>query len=103
MEYCGGTERKCPVCGKEFYAIQEWAYRRKGVYFCSWGCLRKDEGRNPDRREKGSGIPITEAQKREVFERVLRGEHNRDIACEMRISLTPIHKIRRKMKEEGLL
>ena len=45
--------RKCPVCGKEYWAGLEWVYKRgyeKSLkYFCSWGCLRKDE------KEKGTG------------------------------------------------
>jgi len=35
--------RKCPVCGKEFYASAEWVYRKSLRWLCSWKCLRRDE------------------------------------------------------------
>ena len=37
---------KCPVCGKETEILhaEMWAYKRRGTYFCSWGCLRAKEG-----------------------------------------------------------
>jgi hypothetical protein len=39
--------RKCPVCGKKFFSTGLWVYktgyRFREKYFCSWGCLRKDE------------------------------------------------------------
>ena len=42
-----GWQKKCPVCGKKFWAFADWAYQkgyRAGkVYFCTWKCLRKQE------------------------------------------------------------
>ena len=36
----------CPICGKEFYPIREWAYKKVHdrdhvTYYCSWSCYRK--------------------------------------------------------------
>lgn len=40
---------KCVVCGKRVYLINpdKWAYRRGTKFYCSWGCLRKE---NPDKK-----------------------------------------------------
>lgn len=44
-----GSQKICPVCGKEFYAGGSWSFKKKDretktvVYYCSWGCLRKIE------------------------------------------------------------
>ena len=44
------STRICPVCMKEFFIpdIEQWAYKhwetnkkKKRIYFCSWGCMRK--------------------------------------------------------------
>ena len=48
--------RTCPVCGKEYWAGQEWVYR-KGYeksyrYFCSWGCLRREELETESRKKR---------------------------------------------------
>ena len=41
---CGnGNQKTCPVCNKTFqvtYATT-YAYKKKGVYFCSYSCWRK--------------------------------------------------------------
>lgn len=42
-------ERTCPVCHKKFYKKgKDYAYQksRQGMHrvYCSWGCMRKDEG-----------------------------------------------------------
>ena len=40
----------CPVCGKEFFPKYGWVYKREGIKYCSWKCLRratKDE-KKPD-------------------------------------------------------
>lgn len=40
---------KCVVCGKRVYLMspESWAYRRGTRFYCSWGCLRKE---NPDQK-----------------------------------------------------
>lgn len=40
-----GHERKCPTCGKKFWARAEWAYKTgyngcTHQYYCSWSCLQ---------------------------------------------------------------
>ena len=49
------STRICPVCMKEFFIpdIEQWAYKhwetnkkKKRIYFCSWGCMRKYEKDN---------------------------------------------------------
>ena len=48
-----GYKKKCPECGKTFWAMADWAYKEgyknSPVYICSWKCLQKR------RREKGQG------------------------------------------------
>ena len=38
---------KCPVCGKLFWCDYPhlWAYKRGNRFICSWGCLRKFDGK----------------------------------------------------------
>ena len=42
-----GSKKKCKICGKEFYASGEYAYKKRKnsrvQYYCSWSCLRKGE------------------------------------------------------------
>lgn len=37
----------CPVCGKKFWCDYPhlWAYKRENKFICSWGCLRKYDGK----------------------------------------------------------
>ena len=48
--------RKCPICGKPFWAGYEWVYRRgyekSMTYFCSWKCLRQDEADRESKKKK---------------------------------------------------
>ena len=59
----------CPVCGKVFYRMDEWAYRRGKALFCSWHCLSKfdrDSGINLDeyyRKSDGIGHTVAERTK----------------------------------------
>ena len=41
------VERVCPICKKRFIVASpaDWVYKKEAVYFCSWGCMRKDEGK----------------------------------------------------------
>lgn len=40
-------KRKCPVCGKVFWASAEWVYKKGYSHcmrvYCSWKCLRQEE------------------------------------------------------------
>lgn len=43
--FLDGNQRRCPICGKEFWASREWVYK-KGYdhdmkYYCSWTCYRR--------------------------------------------------------------
>ena len=40
-------ERKCPECGKVFSgrSLDDWAFKDKGTYICSWKCFRAREMR----------------------------------------------------------
>ena len=49
-------EEKCPMCGKLFYPLGDWAYsissRGKAGdkcrrFVCSWSCMRKHEKEHP--------------------------------------------------------
>ena len=37
----GLVANNCPVCGKEFFPKYGWAYKREGIKYCSWTCLRR--------------------------------------------------------------
>ena len=47
-----GYKKTCAVCGKEFWAMRDWKYKRrkdnKISYMCSWTCL------NLSAREEGT-------------------------------------------------
>ena len=40
-------EKKCPVCGKDFIAREEWVFKRTNpkshwpIYICSYSCLKE--------------------------------------------------------------
>lgn len=34
-------ESTCPICGRQYERTDEWAYKRGGIFYCSWKCLRK--------------------------------------------------------------
>jgi len=45
-----GTERECPICGKQFLSHgEDWGYKRSEIYLCSWSCLRKWDLNHGDR------------------------------------------------------
>lgn len=36
-------ERRCPICGKQFWCTGEWVYRDKNYpsrVYCSWHCIQ---------------------------------------------------------------
>ena len=64
--------RKCPICGKAFFIqdAQAWVYKRSGLYFHSWSCLREYE-LHPDKyksirehEKKGRKIGVKEQRNR---------------------------------------
>ena len=102
MEHITFPEHKCPICGKTFIPTMQWAYKRRETYFCSWGCKRKDEAKHPPGDAAGWKKKITQAQKYEVYNRLLRGEKCMDIVDEMNVSVYAVKKIQKEMKEANL-
>ena len=54
------TMKKCRTCGKNIAVLYptRWAYKRgcsqdghQFDYFCSWGCMRKDEAKRNEKRK----------------------------------------------------
>ena len=66
---------ECPQCGKVFWIEHPdlWAYKRNGRYICSWGCLRKHDGKEANGMEKQKTI-LTEEQKTMAVEMALEGQ-----------------------------
>lgn len=54
----GLSEHKCAICGKMFECGSEYIYKRydrtgkKGVYFCSYTCKRRDEAIQESQKKK---------------------------------------------------
>jgi hypothetical protein len=46
-----GTKAICPVCGKEFVYTDRWVYKHKGLYCCSYTCMRKAEKSKKKKKE----------------------------------------------------
>ena len=67
---------KCPICGKTFEPTGKWVYKKSGVLFCTWRCLRTLENYTPRKITyngetkslmqwaKESGIPYSTLYKR---------------------------------------
>lgn len=77
---------QCPQCGKVFWIEYPdlWAYKRNGRYMCSWGCLRKHDGKEANGMEKQKTI-LTEDQKRKAVDMALEGQspirYLRELGC----------------------
>jgi YHS domain-containing protein len=56
MDILEGWVHKCPICGKEFWARSEYAFKcnvgKKLAYFCSWHCIRKYEKEKEKEKEQ---------------------------------------------------
>ena len=55
-------EKKCAVCGKDMYAGEEWAYKRrdgkgKPKWFCSYKCMRAYDKKNEPKQTRPAGLP----------------------------------------------
>lgn len=61
-EPLSGYQKKCPECGKEFWAYGDWSYTKTDrktkskIYYCSWGCLRKKEREEEKKDRKMTNI-----------------------------------------------
>lgn len=64
----------CRTCGKEFVVLYPhlWAYRTGTNYFCSWKCLRAEDGQKGVER-KMAGEKVNTAMKREAVEIAIAG------------------------------
>ena len=87
-------EKKCPICGKEFYPTPEWAFKkwRNKVlnYFCSWSCMREME-------KRGGG---SRAEKRErMIQAIMDGLTNREISALLDEEVATINYWRKKIRE----
>ncbi len=55
-------EKKCAVCGKDMYAGEDWAYKRRTggertKWFCSYKCMREFDGKNGQKETRPAGLP----------------------------------------------
>ena len=50
-----GYNKRCPVCGKEFWAFGDWSFTRRDrgtkrkIYYCSWKCFRLTEEKKAEK------------------------------------------------------
>ena len=102
MELLGGTERICPICGKEFWARPEHVYKRTRwgitVYLCSWHCLNEwDAGHKPKPTHKA----ICE-RKDEIIEMVNKGMNSVQIGKVLGVAPQTVryHIVKLQMKGE---
>ena len=67
-------ERTCPVCGKTFWAGEQWQYKKGFAkaprIYCSWKCMRSEEKANmtvSDKIEQAVRDGLTDAEIRKVL------------------------------------
>lgn len=69
-------EKKCTVCGKDMYAGEEWAYKRrdgkgKTKWFCSYKCMRAYDAKSEPKQKKPAAETEAQAPKEPVSRAVL--------------------------------
>ena len=57
MERKDPKEKKCAICGKDIYAGEEWAYKRREKsertkWFCSYKCMRQYDAKHGPKQKK---------------------------------------------------
>ena len=59
---------RCGICGKEFDMLWPglWVYRRERNVFCSWGCMRKFDGKEAEKMERKRTV-ITDGNRMEAI------------------------------------
>ena len=100
-------ERKCPECGKIFGGtmLEEWVYRDKGQFLCSWKCVRSREKKRAEAELKNAEKKamlkkLTPAQKEGLIRRkVYRGMTNEEISAEIGMSVQLVNYYRKKIEE----
>ena len=55
-------EKKCAICGKDIYAGEEWAYKRREKsertkWFCSYKCMRAYDAKHGPKQTRPAGLP----------------------------------------------
>ena len=55
-------EKKCAICGKDIYAGEEWAYKRREKsertkWFCSYKCMRAYDAKHGPKQARPAGLP----------------------------------------------
>ena len=55
-------EKKCAICGKDIYAGEEWAYKRREKsertkWFCSYKCMRAYDAKHGTKQARPAGLP----------------------------------------------
>ena len=70
-------EKKCAICGKDIYAGEEWAYKRREKsertkWFCSYKCMRAyDAKRGQKKRPEGLPADLEAAAPKEPVSRAV--------------------------------
>ena len=62
MERKDPKEKKCAICGKDIYAGEEWAYKRREKsertkWFCSYKCMRAWDAKHGQKETRPAGMP----------------------------------------------
>ena len=62
MERKDPKEKKCAICGKDIYAGEEWAYKRREKsertkWFCSYKCMRQYDAKHGMKQARPVGLP----------------------------------------------
>ena len=97
------SQRKCPVCGKMFWAHDaQWAYKKYlvsmngTVWFCSWGCLRRFEKEKPEIKETGKKM----SNRQRVIQCLKDGLNPNEIALLLDISPATVRYYIRGIKND---
>ena len=66
----------CPVCGKMYEVLWPhlWAYKRNGLYICSWKCIRADEKRKEGVSEMSGKTKVPDEAKKKAIQAALDGK-----------------------------
>ena len=96
-------ERKCAECGKTFFGVEEWSYRRNKDYYCSWSCLRKhtDARCENERTQKiiSNSWVLNKDQRKELMKRLNSGESPDMLARNYGISRSSIQYYQKKIEK----
>ena len=62
MERKDPKEKTCAICGKDIYAGEEWAYKRREKsertkWFCSYKCMRAYDAKHGPKQTRPAGLP----------------------------------------------